>query len=255
LKNSLAGKLRSAERPVRTNLDDYLYEHLKELIVDRALLPGERIVPEQLARSIGVSRTPMLSALKRLSQEQLVEWRSRHGVFVRRLSMRELALIFELREMLEGLAARRAAKVITRPEVEYFRGLFREIGTAETPEVRRTYMRKDYLFHSGLLEIAESVPLTQTIRSVNILVSAFGAGLLRPIPEVMAEHDAIFEALLRRDPDESEAAMRAHIRRSVEWLHREADLTEQSKSEDVDRSLAIKLSTGGGTNDEWNRSR
>ena len=63
---------------------------------------------------MGVSRTPMLSALKRLSQEQLLEWRSRRGVFVRHLSRRELALIFELREVLEGLAARRAAELIER---------------------------------------------------------------------------------------------------------------------------------------------
>jgi GntR family transcriptional regulator of vanillate catabolism len=250
VKTSSPGRLRSAEltdHVGRVNLDDHIYERIKALIVDRALLPGERIIPDQLARSMGVSRTPMLSALKRLSQEQLVEWRSRLGVFVRRLSKRELALIFEVREMLEGLAARRAALVITPQQVEHFRALFRDIHGPETAELRRTYMRQDYLFHSGLLEIAESTPLSQTMRSVNILVSAFGAGLLRPISEVMAEHDAIFDALMRRDADESEAAMRAHIRRSVEWLHHEADLAERSDADRVDRTLTATLNMGGGT--------
>ena len=259
MKNPSPGKLRSAESPSpgdRVNLDDHIYERLKALIADRALLPGERIIPEQLARSMGISRTPMLSALKRLSQEQLVEWRSRHGVFVRRLSKRELAMIFELREMLEGLVARRAAKVITPQQVEHFRGLFRGISGPETPELRRTYMRQDYLFHSGLLEIAESAPLTRTMRSVNILVLAFGAGLLRPISEVMAEHEAVFDALMHRDPDAAEAAMRAHVQRSVAWLHHEADLAEQTEVDRVDRSLTIKLnSRGGGSDNERNRSR
>src|ERR1700739_3250288 len=124
--------------------------------------PTRRRAPERgctrghSARSMGVSRTPMLTAWKRLSQEQLVEWRSRHGVFVRRLSRRELAVIFELREMLEGLAARRAASVITAQAGEEFRGLFRDIIGPETPELQRNYMRQDYLFHSGLLEIAGS---------------------------------------------------------------------------------------------------
>jgi DNA-binding GntR family transcriptional regulator len=221
--------------PERANLDDYIYEKLKAMIVDRALLPGERIVPDQLAKDMGVSRTPMLSALKRLSQEQLLEWRSRRGVFVRRRSKRELALIFELREMLEGLSARRAAEVIQPDQVAYFRGLFDRIDTNETPETRRAYMRQDYLFHSGLLEIAGSPPLAQTMRSVNVMVSAFGAGLIRPMTEVIAEHQLIFEALARRDPDAAEAAMRAHIRHSATWLHHEAELEEQREAESRDR--------------------
>jgi DNA-binding GntR family transcriptional regulator len=239
----------------RVNLDDHIYERLKALIVDRTLLPGERIVPEHLARTMGVSRTPMLSALKRLQQEQLVEWRSRYGVFVRRLSKRDLALIFELREVLEGLAARRAATVITRQQVRSFCDLFRDIRGPETPELRRTYMRQDYLFHSGLLEMAQSAPLVQTMHSVNILVSAFGAGLLRPLPEVMAEHEAIFDSLARRDTDAAEAAMRAHIRRSVEALHRDADLDERSEADRLEHNSSIALNRGGGSHHARFRSR
>lgn len=214
------------------NLDDQLYDRLKAMIVDGALLSGERIVPERLASEMGVSRTPMLSALKRLSQERLVEWRSRRGVFVRRFTKRELALIFEVREMLEGLSARRAAAVITPAQVDHFRSLFRafEGKPDETPETRRAYLRQDYLFHSGILDLAGSQPLSETSRSVNIMVSAFGAGLLRPIRQVLLEHEAIYEALLARDPDAAERAMRAHIRPSVAWLHREADILEAVKT-------------------------
>src|SRR5271166_132285 len=115
----------------RGNLDDEIFVRIKAMIVDGTLLPGERIVPEQLAREMGVSRTPMLSALKRLSQERLIVWRSRRGVFVRRLSKRELAMIFEVREVLEGLAARRAATLIEPHQVEQLRDLFVGIDVAE----------------------------------------------------------------------------------------------------------------------------
>jgi GntR family transcriptional regulator of vanillate catabolism len=216
---------------VRGNLDDQIYERLKLMIAQRTLLPGERIEIAQLTRDLGVSRTPLLSALKRLSQDQLVEWRSRRGVFVRRLSLRELALVFELREVLEGLSARRAAAVIQPSQVEHFRSLFRDVDVdaPETPESRRSYMAKDLAFHTGLVEIAGSPPLTQTILSVKVMVSAFGAGLIRPIREVMAEHEPIFDALMRRDSEQAETAMRVHVRRSVERLHHEADLLEQSR--------------------------
>jgi DNA-binding GntR family transcriptional regulator len=210
----------------RSNLDDHIYGRLKAMIVDGTLLPGERVVPEQLARDMGVSRTPMLSALKRLAQEHLILWRSRRGAFVRRLSKRDLAMVFEVREVLEGLAARRAATLIERPQVKALRDLFRDIDPTDTPANRRAYLRQDYLFHSGILKIAASAPLSQTTNSVNILVLAFGAGLIKSISDGLTEHETILDALLRRDPDAAEAAMRAHVRRSVVWLHHEADLLE-----------------------------
>jgi DNA-binding GntR family transcriptional regulator len=216
---------------VQANLDDHIYERLKSMIIDGTLLPGERILPEQLATEMGVSRTPMLSALKRLAQERLIVWRSRRGVFVRRLSKRELAMIFEVREMLEGLAARRAATRIGRHQVEQLRGLFAGIDTADTPANRRAYMHQDYLFHAGILDIAASPPLAHTIHSVNILVLAFGAGLIKSIQDGLTEHETILEALLRRDADAAEAAMRAHIHRSVVWLHHEADVLEPATSQ------------------------
>ena len=221
LANSRAGLL--AER---ANLDDHIYARIKSMIVEGTLLPGERIVPEQLALYMGVSRTPMLSALKRLSQERLMTWRSRRGVFVRRLSKRELAMIFEVREVLEGLAARRAATLITPQQVEWLAALFAGIETTDTPAHRRAYLCQDYLFHSGILEIAESPPLSETTHSVNILVLAFGAGLIKSIEDGLTEHKPIIEALQRRDPEAAEAAMRAHVRRSAVWLHHEADLLE-----------------------------
>jgi DNA-binding GntR family transcriptional regulator len=213
----------------RTNLDDHIYERLKAMIVDGTLLPGERVVPEQLARDMGVSRTPILSALKRLAQEHLIVWRSRRGAFVRRLSKRELAMVFEVREVLEGLAARRAATLIEPAQVDALRALFRDIDPTDTPANRRAYLRQDYLFHSGILDIAASAPLSQTTHSVNILVVAFGAGLIKSIRDGLTEHEAILAALHRRDPDAAEIAMRAHVRRSVAWLHREADLIEGNR--------------------------
>ena len=213
----------------RLNLDDHIYGHLRAMIAKGELLPGERIVPEQLAARMGVSRTPIISALKRLAQEQVLEWRSRRGVHVRRLTPRELALVFEVREVLEGLAARRAAAFVTPHQIDNLRGLFKDIDSTETPASRHHYIRQDYLFHMGLLTIADSAPLFRTMESVNIMVMAFSGGLLRPMRDVLAEHETILEALARQDPNEAEAAARAHVHRSVVWLQNQADEFESSQ--------------------------
>jgi GntR family transcriptional regulator, vanillate catabolism transcriptional regulator len=212
----------------RLNLDDHIYGRVRTMIAEGELLPGERIVPEQLATKMSVSRTPIIAALKRLAHGQVLEWRSRRGVYVRRLTRRELAAIFEVREVLEGLAARRAAETIQPEQIEELRSLFRDIDTTESPSAQHHYIRQDYLFHIRLLEIADSVPLFRTMDSVNIMVMAFSGGLLRPMRDVLEEHETILKALAEHDATNAEVAARDHIHRSVVWLQHQADLLESS---------------------------
>ena len=87
------------------NLDHKAYLIIKNMIIDRKLLPGDKIPQEKLARELGISRTPLVSAIKYLEHEKLVEAKPRRGYFVRLFSKQEMISIFELREVLEGLAA------------------------------------------------------------------------------------------------------------------------------------------------------
>ena len=70
------------------NLDDKIYARLKRMIADGQLVPGQRIRQEKLASEMGVSRTPLVNALKRLAQEHLIEWVSRRGNYVKQFTMR-----------------------------------------------------------------------------------------------------------------------------------------------------------------------
>ena len=205
------------------NLDDQAYAQIRAMIVEGMLLSGARIVPEQLAGDMGISRTPILSALKRLYQEGLVVWHSRRGIYIRRLSLTELAQIFELREVLEGLVARRAARALEPAQIDRYVALFADLDADETPRNRHLYLNRDFQFHAGLLQAADSPPLTSALEAMNIMVSAFSGGLIRTIREGIEEHAAIFAALRRHDPAEAEAAMRLHIRRSVDHLYQEAE--------------------------------
>jgi DNA-binding GntR family transcriptional regulator len=204
------------------NLDDKIYARLKRMVAEGELSPGQRILQERLARDMGVSRTPLVNALKRLAQERLVEWVSRRGIYVKRFSMREMAQLFEVREGLEPIAARLAATRIAPAEVRKFKQMFDGFSKRPSAAEVQRYLKCDRQFHWRLVELTENPHLAAAMESVNMMISAYQVGVPRSLAESLPEHQAILEALRRRDPAASEAAMRVHIRRSVERLWQRA---------------------------------
>lgn len=217
-----------SSRARRGNAEDRAYVEIRQMIFNYSLPAGERIVPEQLARRLNLSRTPVSTALKRLVQDGLVEWFPRRGMYVRRPSKAELVLIFELREVLEGLAARRAATRITEAQLYELVMLFSEVTGDESVQNRALYIRQDFVFHKRLLEISDSTLLGDTVESLRIMASAFAGGLIRTVVDGTAEHERIFDALRRRDAEAAETAMRQHLRKSAEKLAEEAELEAAS---------------------------
>jgi DNA-binding GntR family transcriptional regulator len=212
----------SASAPLyHENLEDKIYNRLKAMILEKALRPGERLQLSRLGKEMGVSRTPLVNALKRLAQEQLVEWVSRRGIYVKRFTKRQMIQLFEVREVLEGLSTRLAALRIDRNEVDRLEEMFRGLDVTLTPAAVREYVERDRYLHWRLVEIAGNQQLIRALESVNMMMFTWQDGLVRPAAETIQEHFAILEALRRHDPGASEAAMRLHIRRSVERLEQE----------------------------------
>jgi DNA-binding GntR family transcriptional regulator len=210
----------------RENLDETIYIRLKAMISERRLLPGERILQDHLSREMGVSRTPLVNALKRLAQEQLVEWVSRRGIYVKRFTKRQMIQLFEVREVLEGLSTRLAALRIDQEEVDRLVGMFRGLDVSPTPAAIREYVERDRYLHWRFVEIAGNQQLIRALQSVNMMLLTWQDGLVRPAAETIQEHFTILEALRRHDPGASETAMRLHIRRSVERLEQEVAAEE-----------------------------
>jgi DNA-binding GntR family transcriptional regulator len=96
------------------NLDQEVYRELRSMIFEQKLNPGTKIYQEKLAQEFGISRTPVVNALKKLHQERLITAMPRRGFYVRHFSAQEIIQAFELREVLEGLAARRASMGLGR---------------------------------------------------------------------------------------------------------------------------------------------
>jgi len=213
------------------NLDQQAYVLLKEMITQRKLLPGEKIRQEQLARDLGISRTPLVSALKYLEREKLVEAKPRRGFFVRHFSLKEMVSIFELREVLEGLAARRAATHIDAVQIKTLKTFFSEFSDLKEISDTRGYAQEDRRFHIFVTEVGSKEFLKSILQSYNIISFSYqvvtSEGLVRPPEETIREHLTIIDAICRKDPEAAEKRMRQHFQATIERLAADIASKEQ----------------------------
>jgi DNA-binding GntR family transcriptional regulator len=207
------------------NLDLKVYRELKSMIVDRKLKPGDKILQEKISREFGVSRTPLMCALKKLEQEKLVQAVPRRGFYVRRFTKEEVLEAFELREILEGLAARRAASAITPAQAEKLRTFFLDADVSDSAHGIRRYAEEDRRFHLCLLELGGFDLLNDILENYNIITVSYRIdlmeGLVRHPRETLPEHSALIEAITSGKPDQAEKLARQHFARSRQRLLRE----------------------------------
>ena len=204
------------------NLDEKVYDHLHGLIAGRRLAPGTRLTLDSLARSLGVSRTPVINALKRLTQEQYVAWMPRHGIYVRQFSSRELAELYEIRAVLEGLSIRLGAQRISDGELAELASMLPATTPRATAAALRRYVEVDRRFHWRLVELSGSEQLARTMKTVSLLIFSYQGGLARSVADSVREHREILQALQRRDATRCERLMRRHHELSMERFRRAA---------------------------------
>ena len=199
----------------RRKVTDWVYEELKLAIIDLRLAPGEPLREAALAEQLGVSKTPIREALTRLEQDGLVETTSFKGAAATVYSRRDLEEIYELRELLEVAAVRRATESMNdkaRARLEQLCAESRTLSTAQ---------HADRL--SQLLSEFDQLLFAQITNSrIRALVDNLQAHLSRigrlttdipgRISESIAEHDRILEAVMAGDPNLAEQRLRAHIR-------------------------------------------
>lgn len=190
--------------------------HILESAVWRGeLKPGDRLYDHRLAAELGISRSPVREALKRLEHCGLIRVVARRGTYVAQLTAEEVADLMEVREALEGLAARRAACRMAseavqemRGELEAIRRRAQEVGLSEYPREGRD-------FHQWVVEGAGSPRLSALMRGiagqVRLIRFRSGADPVRAVA-ALSEHEQILEGIAQRDADLAEARMRSHIR-------------------------------------------
>ncbi len=143
--------------------------------------------------------------------------------------------IFELREVLEGLAARRASLHISDGQIKRLNGFFKGLKISNDPKDLKRYADEDRKFHYFLMEMGGSDFLSSILETYNILTfsyqGGFQAGLVRPPKETIHEHLAIIEAISQRNPIKAEELARLHLKISTEKLRKDLE-EEEGENED-----------------------
>ena len=194
-------------------------ERLRALILTGEYGPDERLIEEQLAERLGVSRTPVRQALTMLEAEGLVEITPNRGATVCSFSIEDVWDIYDLRAVLEGHAARRAAGRIERRELERLRELAREMeglpGQFDDHEEEiRALVALNQEFHGTIVEASRNRRLERLInRTVEIplMFKAFYWYTLHERTISNHYHRQILEALENGDADRAEIIMREHV--------------------------------------------
>lgn len=195
------------------------YKRIKEMILSDELEAGEKIVQEKLAAELGVSRMPLHKAFQMLENELLVESIPRRGIFVSKFDINEINDAFECREAIEGVAARRAAELITPDKLNYLYELFLPFKNNLIDIDLIKYEEADKLFHKALLDISGNKILQKMEIFGNVITKTYQRGLTRGPVETYPEHIAIIDAIASRDGDEAERLIRLHFRKSLEKFH------------------------------------
>ncbi|HSV31658.1 MAG TPA: GntR family transcriptional regulator [Atribacteraceae bacterium] len=200
----------------KTTLVDQAYQRVRQLLMDGELEPGQPLVQDELARKLGISRTPVMHVIRELENDGLVVRQDTNRVFVRELSLDEMVVIWEIRIALEKLACKYVAPVITREKIACLRSGFDRAMQAQNRD--EEYRRMDNTFHISLAETCPSRDLADILIRSGFMVKGLLKGLLRPPEETYPEHMKILESLEKRDSVGAVESMAVHLERTLRHI-------------------------------------
>jgi len=195
-------------------LREVVYETLREAIRSGVLAPGERLMEIQVAEELGVSRTPVREAIRRLEAEGLVVMIPRRGTYVSDMSLRDISDVFEIREALEVLAVSLAAARITDDELEELERMMVELDEVIGKNDIEGLVEVDIRFHMKIYEASRNVRLISILSNLREQTTRFRmTSMSTPgrMQNTMEEHRAIVEALGDRDPEEAGRVTHEHL--------------------------------------------
>jgi len=195
-------------------LREIVFETLREAIINATLKPGERLMEIQMAEEMGVSRTPVREAIRKLELEGFVVMIPRKGAYVAGISMKDIADVFEIRTAMEGLAAGLAAERITEEEMESLERILVKIGEYVQNNDLEKLIEADTEFHEILFKASRNERLVQIVSNLREQIQRFRtASLSTPgrMKYALEEHKKIVEAVSERNVELAQALAREHI--------------------------------------------
>ena len=203
------------DNALRLGTADAVHATLRQAIIAGLLKPGDRLGEEFLAREFSVSRTPVREALMRLAAEQLAVRVPRRGLTVRSMSEREVLDFYAIRIVLDGLAARLAAKLASPAEVAQLRWLNEQMGTARDVTTQHDFSVQ---FHAALFEASHNRLLQRIGTELLDWQRGFSGSTFAnagTVKKAHGDHRGIVTAIEARDADRAADKAGAHMRHAL----------------------------------------
>ena len=207
-------------RPLR----EMVYEELKMQILTGAIIPGTRMMEVELAEEMGVSRTPIREAIRKLEKEGLVVIEPRRGAYASQISTQDMVEILEVRENMEGLAAFFAASLMQPEEMAELKEIETKYNEAEIKGSMEDMIKYDTRFHRIIVESCNNKILVQMIEQLQELVLRFRYiyyDNFRRADNMPEEHRIIIEAIESGNAEAARDAADVHIARLKDLVIRE----------------------------------
>jgi len=193
---------------------DRARQHLADEIITGKLTPGARLDECDIAQRLGLSRTPVREALRRLAAIGLAELRPHRGVFVAQPDSDHLAETFEFMTDLESLCARYAAARMSAAERRQLEAYHLSLGEWVRRGDAESYATRNAEFHELIYRFSHNRALEDTAQTTRRRLAPYRRGqfaVLGRLALSFTEHDRVVNAIVRGEADAAAAAMRAHV--------------------------------------------
>ena len=209
-------------RPLR----EIVYEELKRQILIGEIAPGTRMMEVELADVMGVSRTPVREAIRKLEKEGLVTIEPRKGAYASNISIKDMVDVLEVRQGLEAMAASIASGRITEAQKEELLAVIDNYRKAVDAGDIDSMIKYDEEFHSTIIAISGNKTLMQVFSTVQELAVRFRYIYyddFNRYESMPREHQMIEEAILSGDEEQAKIAASEHVGRLKDFVANEGD--------------------------------
>ena len=202
-------------------LRDVVFNTLRQAILRGELKPGERLMEIQLANKLGVSRTPIREAIRKLELEGLVLMIPRKGAEVAEITEKSLRDVLEVRRALEELAVQLACEKITKEEIRELERVAKEfqqvVNSSDITEIAEV----DVCFHDIIYTATDNQKLIQLLNNLREQMYRYRVEYLKRdgvFPQLIAEHEAIIRHIENNEKEKATEVMCRHIDNQVETV-------------------------------------
>lgn len=213
-------------------LRDVVFNTLRRAILTGQLKPGERLMEVHLANRLGVSRTPIREAIRKLELEGLVIMIPRRGAEVARITEKSLKDVLEVRRALDALSVELACDRITQEDIERLKEACREFEQAAEKADTSVIARADVALHDIIVEATGNQRLQQMVNNLSEQMYRYRFVYIQEESRhdnLVAEHREIYESIVSRDKARAAEAARLHIDNQERSIIRQIRLENESR--------------------------